>query len=206
MVFNILALVSILMMITLLRRLVNIFPSLMSCMARWKESVNLENSVKNSYDRDIIALGLVIPFCLVAERFDLYDLAFMDGMDENMRTGIIIGIFAAYIVIRALASMMVTTGRSRKKTYEAASKSAYTFFIILALLLTATGGILSFLDVDPTVIRSAMLWISAAIYGLFLIRKTQIFTSGFSILTSFLYLCALEIIPTGILIVPVLIF
>ncbi len=206
MVFNILTLISVLLIITLLRRLVNIFPSLMACMIRWKESVNLEASVKNSYDRNIIAVGMVIPFCLVAERFRIYELPFMESMDENMRIGVIAGIFAVYFLIRNLASMIVQTRKSRKKTYDTAHKAAYTFFITLTLALVATGGILSFLNVGPDTIRIAMIWISAVIYALFLLRKAQIFTSSFSIFTSFLYLCALEIIPTGILIVPVLIF
>ncbi len=206
MVFDILALISVLIMITLLRRLVNIFPSLMACMIRWKESVNLESSVKLSYDRSIIAVGMIIPFCLVAERFRLYNPSFMDGLNENLRTGLTFGIFAAYLLIRLLASMMVRTRKGRKKIFDTASKAAYTFFIILSLLLVILGGILSFTGVPDEVTKSAMLWVSAFIYALFLLRKTQIFASSFSIVTSFLYLCALEIIPTGILIAPVLVF
>ncbi len=51
-----------------------------------------------------------------------------------------------------------------------------------------------------------MLWVSAFIYALYMLRKFQIFASGFSILTCFLYLCALEIIPTGLLVASALIF
>ncbi len=206
MVFNILALISVLVFITLMRRLVNIFPSLMACMVRWKENVNIEASVKNSYDRNIIAIGMVIPFCLTAEKFNMYDLSFMGGMNENLRIGVTFGIFAAYLLIRQLAFMMVMTRKSRKKTYETARKASYTFFIILTLALVLTGGILSFIGISADIIRTAMLWISAFIYAVFLLRKTQIFASSFSILTSFLYLCALEIIPTGLLVAPVLIF
>ncbi len=206
MTFNIFALISVLIIITLLRRLVNIFPSLVACLLRWKESVNLEASVKNSYDRNIIAVGMIIPFCLVAGRFRLYAPSFMDGMSEDLRIGITFGVFSAYIMIRTLASMMVLTQKSKKKIYDTASKSAYTFFIILTILLLSVGGVLSFLDVSSDVIRNAMLWLSACIYALYMLRKTQIFASSFSIFTSFLYLCALEIIPTGVLIASALIF
>ncbi len=206
MLFNILALISVIIMITLLRRLVNIFPTLMSCLARWKESVNLEGSVKNIYDRNILALSMVIPFCLVADRFRLYDLSFMEGFSGNIRLGITLGIFFAYVMVRALASMMAHPHGGKKKTYEIADKASYTFFIILTAVLIAAGGLLSFINIDDSVIRSAMLWISAFIYALYLLRKYQIFASSFSIFTSFLYLCALEIIPTGLLIVPVLFF
>ncbi len=206
MLFNILALISTLMIITLLRRLVNIFPSLMACTVRWKENVNLEASVKNSYDRDIIALGMVIPFCLVAEKFNLYSPEFMENMSEPLKIGVIFGIFGVYCLVRILISMIIKSRKLNKKVYSTGTKASYTFFIILTLLLAATGGILSFADVNQVVIRNAMLWISAFMYAVHLLRKMQIFVSGFSVFASFLYLCALEIIPTGLLIASALIF
>ncbi len=206
MVFNILALISTLIVITILRRLVNIFPSLIACTVRWKENVNIEASVKQSYDRNIIAVSMVIPFCLVAERFRLYDPSFMEGMGENLRIAITFGIFVAYIIIRRLVSMMMQTRKVNRKIYGTAEKASYTFFIILALLLLLTGGILSFTGIENGFIKSAMLWVSAFIYALMLLRKTQIFCSNCSIFTAFLYLCALEIFPTGLLIASALIF
>ncbi len=205
MVFNILALISTVMVITLLKRLVNIFPSLVACMIRWKESVNLEASIKNSYDRNIIALSMIIPFCLIAEKFRLYDPSFMEGMGEDLRIGVISGVFAAYLIIRTLASMMAQPRKSRKKTFGPAVRAAYSFFIIQTLLLLAAGGVLSFIDIPAESIKSAMLWISAFIYALLLLRKLQIFASGFSIFASFLYLCALEILPTGLLVASALV-
>ena len=205
MLFDILALISTIIMITLLKRLINIFPSLIACMARWKESVNLEASVKNSLDRDMIAVACILPFCLVVGRFRLYDPAFIGNMEESMRTLVTIGIFLVYCSIRLMMSMTVRTHRNSGKSAKTAERCSYTFFIILTLILILTGGVLSFLNVDDGVIRSAMLWISAAIYSLFLLRKTQIFISGCSFFTAFLYLCALEILPTGILMISALI-
>ncbi len=206
MVFNILALISTLIILTLLRRLVYLFPSLVSCAIRWKENVNLEASVKNSYDRNIIAIGMIIPFGLVVEKFRLYTPSFMDGMDDDLRIGVIFGVLAGYYLVRILASMMVRTRRDRKKTFDTAAKASYTFFILLTLSLVAVGGVTAFTGIEETAIRSAMLWISAFIYAVLLLRKLQIFASGFSIFASFLYLCALEILPTGLLIASALIF
>ena len=96
MLFNILALTSLLVIIMLLRRLVNIYPSLLACMIRWKENVNLQMSVKLSRDRDILAVSMVIPFCLTVYRFGLYRPEFMSGMNENAGLGVTVGIFIAY--------------------------------------------------------------------------------------------------------------
>ena len=72
MLFNILVIFAFLVVLLLLRRLVGIMPSLLACVIRWKESVNLEASVKLSRDRDDMALAMIVPFCLVAFRFRLY--------------------------------------------------------------------------------------------------------------------------------------
>ena len=86
-----------------------------------------------------------------------------------------------------------------------AGYAAHTFFVILTLMLLAAGGIMSVTGTDETVIKTAMLWISAGIYLLFILRKFEIFVSSCSVFTAFLYLCALEIIPTGTLVISAII-
>lgn len=206
MLFNILALISLLTALLLLKTLVGIFPSLLACMIRWKESVNLDASVQLSRDRDITALVLIIPFSLTVTRFNLYAPSFMEPFNQNGRIGIILGIFILFILLRTFIERILRKNKINQKTYKTACKSSYSFFSILTLLLLLTGGILSFIDVAPEVIRNAMLWISATIYGLSLLRKTQILASGSSFFTGFLYLCALEIIPTGALVASAIIF
>ena len=205
MLFNTLALISLLLIISLLRRLVNIYPSLLACLIRWKESVNLEMSVKLSRDRNILAAALIIPFCLTAFRFDMYSPSFLEGLNETVRLLITIGIFLVYILLRWGLTSICRSSKSRKPAYATSVAAARTFFIILSLLLLASGGIMSFVDVDYKVIKDAMIWVSGAIYLLFLLRKTQIFASSYNFFTVFLYLCALEIIPTGVLVTSAMI-
>ena len=200
MLFNILALISVLICLSLLKRFTAIFPSLMACIIRWKESVNLEASVKLSNDRDKLAFAMLMPFCLVADRFCLYEPKFLSGFDGNMKLAITIGIFLVYFMLRTIAAKFYRPKGRSSKCYKIADKSALTFFIILTLILLAMGGVMTFMDVEPAMIKSAMLWVSAGIYTLSLLRKTQIFVSGCSIFTAFLYLCALEILPTGALV------
>ena len=206
MLFNTLALISLLIVLMLLNTLVGICPSLLACLIRWKESVNLDASVKLGRDRDIMALCMMIPFCLTVFRFRLYDPSWTDGMLPNPRLGAIIGIFAAYVILRSILEYVFRSKKMNPKTYKTACKSSYTFFSVLTLILLLTGGILSFRGVDPEGIKSAMLWISALIYALFVIRKFQIFVSSCSFFAAFLYLCALELIPTGAVIASAVIF
>ena len=206
MLFNILALISFFIILLLLKTLVGVLPSLLACLIRWKESVNLDASVQLGRDRDIMALTMIIPFCLTACRFNLYAPKWMEGIGEAGRLGMIIGIFIVFILLRKFLEHIWQPKKMNPKTYRTACKSAHTFFSILALLLLITGGAMSFFDVSEEVIKTAMVWISATIYLLFILRKSQIFISSCSFFTTFLYLCALEIIPTGALVASAIIF
>lgn len=205
MLFDILAIISTVSVIILMRRLLNIYPSLLACIIRWKESINLEASVKHSLDRNMFAVAMIIPFCLVVYRFGIYSPAFMEGINETFSLLIIIGIFGAYFALRRAMIRIMRPKKMNPKTYKAAICCAYTFFIILTLTLFFVGGIMALLKTDPIVTRTAIIWLSAIIYGIYIFRKTQIFTSSCSIFRGFLYLCGLEIFPTGVLVASALI-
>ena len=205
MLFNTFALISLLIIITLLKRLVSIFPSLLACLIRWKESVNLEMSVKLSRDRNILAIALVIPFCLTAFHWDLYSPSFTENLSQTAGLGTTTGVFFAYILLRWALTSICKSKKSRKSAYSTSVAAGRTFFIILTLLLMAIGGTMSFIGVEHQTIKDAMIWISGAIYLLFLLRRTQIFASSYNFFTVFLYLCALEIIPTGVLVTSAMI-
>lgn len=199
-VTDIVSLISLVVCITVLRRLIDIFPSLATSLIRWKESQNIFSSIRLSRDRSAIALSLVIPFCLLVTRYGLYSPSFLENFGTDARFGMTTGIFITYLILRACLEKVCAPNRRNKQTYWCGCRSADTFFILLTLFLLASGGIFHVFNVDPEVARSAMLWLSAVIYAIFLLRKTQIFTSSCSIFTAFLYLCALEILPTGALI------
>ena len=206
MLFNTLVLISFLICLLLLRRFVGIFPSLIACLVRWKESVNLDASVQLSRDRDIMSLAMIMPFCLTAGRFSLYSPSWFREFGADGRLGLTIGIVIGYILLRKGLEHILRPKKMNKKTYATACKSSHTFFIILTLVLMVMGGIMSFVNTSPMEIKNAMLWVSAATYAFFLLRKTQIFISSCSFFSGFLYLCALEILPTGALVASALIF
>ena len=206
MLFDILALISLLIAITLLKRLVDVFPSLMACMIRLKENFNIQLSLKMRTDRDLVSAAMYIPFCLIVYRFRLYSPSFLDGFTDNGRLGLTIGIISAYMLLRVACRYIFRLHSTSETTYKTASDSARTFFAVLTLLLLIVGSIFNFAEVPANTIKTAMIWISGGIYTLFIIRKTQIFHSSCSFFASFLYLCVLEILPTGALIASAVIF
>ena len=204
--FNTLALISVLAIMALLKTFVGVFPSILAATIRWKESINIESSVRLSRDRDLTAIAMTLPFCLTAFTFRLYNPDFIANLPDNARLWAIIGVVLSYIFIRKIVAIAVHPHKASKQASVAATKSANTFFILLTLVLLLVGSICSFFNASPNGIRLACLWLSALIYGLYLIRKLQIFASSCSLFVAFLYLCALEILPTGILVATDVIF
>ncbi len=206
MLIKILTVISILTTMLILKSLVSIFPSLMACLVRSKECFNLDASVKLSRDRNLLACAMILPFCLIVNKFNLHKAGTLLTLPEDIQLLIIIGVMLFYILFRETVYKLFRPHRMPKKAYTTAGTTAHTFFVILTLALLATGGIVTVLGMDPEVATTAMLWISIGIYTIFLIRKFQIFISSCSVFAAFLYLCALEIIPTGTLVVSAIIF
>ena len=204
--FNALALISVVVVMIFLKTIVEILPSVLACLIRWKENINIEASVRLSRDRDFSTIAMLIPFCLTVFRFRIYNPDFISNLPDSPRLWAIIGIFSAYLLIRKAATLMVHPRRMPQKTLSATEKSANTYFILLTLILLLVDSTCSFFDATQNAIRLTSLWLSSLIYGLYLIRKLQIFASSCSLFTAFLYLCALEILPTGILVISDVIF
>jgi hypothetical protein len=206
MLFKILSLISLFVMMLALRTLVEVFPSLMACLIRAKESINLEASAQLSRGRNVLSLCLVMPFCLVVWQKGLYTASFMAGLNENLRFCVIVGIFLIFVLTRLILERILKPKAVSSKTYDTACRTARTFFSLLTLILLAMGGIMAVLGTPADIVRNAMLWVSAAIYLVFLLRKFQILMSSASFFAAFLYLCALEIIPTGAIVASAIIF
>ena len=203
---DILAAGSLLVTILLLKKIVNVFPAMMACVLRWKESVNLEASVKLSRDRTLIAISMIVPFCLIVERFDLYSPRFLSGLDSCSRIAVIIAIFIAYLALKAFSAFISKPGKLALKNYRTACMSFATFFVLIVYVLLSVGGIAGLFELENGPVKCSMLWISIAFYFIYIIRVFQIFISSYSIFAAFLYLCALELIPTGLLVVLAFVF
>ena len=206
MLFDILALISLLFIIAILKRIASILPSVTACLFRWKENISIDISLKLRIERDLTAAAMLIPFCLLATRYRLYSPDFMDGLSENATLGITAGIFISYLLLRLLLITVVRPKKMSSGLYHAATSSEHTYFILLTCSLLVVGGIMSLSDANPQTIKVAMFWLSGALYLVFLVRKLQILMSGCNLFMSFLYLCALEILPTGVFIASAVIF
>ena len=206
MMFDTLALISTLIAIALLHRFINIFPSLMACTIRWKENINIHNSLKLRTDRNLLSLAMILPFCLCIYHFQIYKPGFLDTMTETLKLTSVIGVFVIYTILRSILYFSLKPPKGHDETFMAAHYAARTFFILLTLTIIAVAGCLSLFNVPVETTQSVIFWLTGGIYLIFILRKIQILLSGYSFFMSFLYLCALEILPTGVLVSSVVIF
>jgi len=198
--------VSALFFLFFLRMAIDIIPSQIGAVLRSKELVNLENSASLARNRTIIAVVMLIPFLTLIAGYRIYDPGFLSGISGNAYFFSVVAVFTAYVLIReglaALFPVRPLDGRVRK----AAHKSAFTFFITITELGFLSAAFISFLPVATDVAKTAIIIIISVLYIVYFLRKTQVLSMGCNIFQTFLYLCALEILPTGLLVVSALVF
>lgn len=185
---------------------VSIFPgiclSLLGCIVRWKESVNLHASVSLSRMRDYAAWLLLPTFLLLCSEYDIYPPVWpFETWPSIARTSLI---FAAYLLVRALCNLVFRGRKIARKDFFCAICCQRNFFVILVFIMAFTFCICSVFDIAHETAGDILGLEIVVVYAVHLIRKTQIFTYYVGFLAGFLYLCTLEILPTGLLIAPLL--
>lgn len=193
--------VSVLLFLLVLRSFLSVMPYLFDSILRARGSAALEHSVRVSRDRNLVAVVLVIPAILLAFRYRLYDPSFVRDLEPDLRLGVIGGVFIGYLVLRFLLYLWARP-RRRYDEYQLAYRAGYTFFIMLMLLALVTVGVLYVLKVPDLIVRTFLLAEAGLVYLVYLLRRGQILSISCNPLTTFLYLCGLELLPTAALVLP----
>ena len=196
---SVLMVVFILLALMTLKSFIGILPFLSDSVLRARGSAALENSVRVCRDRNIIALVLLLPAVLLLYRYRLYDPDYVQGMSPDLRMLTVAGVFIGYLLLRFLLYLWLKP-RRRSDDYQLAYRAGYTFFILMMLLILVTVGVLYLFHVNDLTVR-IFIWAEAAfVYLIYLLRRGQILSLVCNPLTTFLYLCALELLPTALLI------
>ena len=197
---SILVAVFVVLMILLMNTFLQLLPFIADSLMRARGSAALENSVRVSRDRNTVAMIMMLPAFLLAFRYRLYDPDFIAAYSGDARLWLIGACLTAYLFLRLIIYLLLKP-RRRYENYQVAHHASYTFFIILVLLLLSTAGVLSIFKIQDSTMRMVLYVETASVYLVFLIRRSQILSLSCNQFRTFLYLCALELIPTAALIV-----
>lgn len=198
--FTVLVLAFMLAAILFLPRFLSIAPLLFDSLFRARGSVSLETSVRASNDRRLIAAVLLIPAALLTYRYRIYDAAFLRDLSEGWRLLAVMGVILVFALLR-LALYNILKPRRNNDFYRLARRTSYTYFILLVILALVSVGVLALFGCDDNLVRKVILIETILLYLSFLVRRAQILALSCNPLRTFLYLCALEVIPTSALVV-----
>lgn len=182
-----------------LNRFLQLLPYLADCVFRARGSADLERSVRVSSDRNLLALTFLIPLVLFMYRYRLYSPSFLQVLDANAQMLAILGVVVVYLLLRQLL-YVVLRPRRKKDDYQLAHRSAYTYFILLMLLVLPTVGVSALFGCNDLIVKLLIDVEVLIVYGLYLLRRAQFLAHFCNPFRTFLYLCALEFLPTGLLV------
>ena len=203
-VASLLVALSVLLFLLALRSFLNILPYLADNILRARGSAALENSIRVSRDRNLVAAVFIIPAILLIYRYRLFDIAFFDTLSPDMRLLAIAGVFIVYLALRYLLYRWLRP-RRRYDDYQMAYRAGFTFFILLMMLALVTVGICYILGLSDLTVKTFLLVEAGVTYLVYLFRRGQILSTSCNSLTTFSYLCGLELLPTALLVVPAVI-
>lgn len=203
-VASVLVAVSVLLFLLALRSFLNVLPYLADNIFRARGSAALENSVRVSRDRNLVVTVFLVPAILLIFRYRLFDIALFDALSPDMRLLAVAGVFLAYLLVRFLLYRWLRP-RRRYDNYQMAYRAGYTFFILLMMLALVTVGVCYVLRLPDLTVKTLLLVETGVMYLLYLFRRGQILSTSCNTLTTFLYLCGLELLPTALLVVPAVI-
>ena len=200
MVNRIAVMVLVILLILSLPDLIRLYPQLLRCMSRWKGNLELEHSVSLARTRNNVALVAGIAVCLIADRWQLADPSFRQDAPESFKLAITAALLTG---TAALHRLFYVATKFRSLTNEYASTLRHTVFnylILLTSLMLVTVLLTAAFRVPDAVVRKVLNAECIVFYVVHLIRFTEILRSRCGLLATFLYLCALEILPIGILV------
>lgn len=187
--------------IILLDRFLEIFPFLIGGFFRKNSIIKLEDSVRHSRDRGYIAMAAIIPFCLILSRYELFLPDIIAGLTAGMRTLCLFGMFAVYMAVRQLFAVILRPSGG-SENYWLSFRSGSNFFVLLVLAMAATVGIGVLTGMTDALVSIVLYAEMGLVAFIFIVRRIEILSLSFNLLPTILYLCTLEILPVGIVVVP----
>lgn len=183
-----------------MRNFVILLPSLYESFIRRKGCANMEGKMVLVRARSITGLSLILPFCMVACKYNLLPLDIFEKLSPNLVLAAYVVGFFAYLMFRAILNWQLEPKNRSKDAWNIGHGSAISYFIIMTIFTLIDICILNLLGMDYMFIRKTIYYILGFVYALAVLRRIQILRVSCNSFTIILYLCGLEIFPLGILI------
>ena len=193
------ALFTLLVLMTL-KNFLNISHDLLAGISRWKACLNIEGSIQKMEDRNLLGYIYTIPIAMMADRYSFIPASLAGTVPAQWHCLVPLGAILAWLFVKHFNFKVLELKARRAETLRIAHKSFYNYWILAAILMVMTAGAMALLHTPEPAARGVLLYELGGMYLIGLLRESQILGSAYSPIGVFLYLCALELIPTGALV------
>lgn len=198
---NIALIVMAVMTILFLRRLVDVLPWLFKGLFSFRKLLAMQQSMRLIRERNSLTLMMLLCLCLVASRYGLYAPDFFSDFSPGAQSlCIIAAMLAVGVFRRLLLSFFALNTHVGGETLASANHCAHDFIITAAVVLIPLCPILDVLTINHLIIKTLSYDVLLVLYIVFLVRKGQFLSKFCKQFNTILYLCGLEILPVGMLI------
>lgn len=178
-----------------------ILPDLIASLTLARANISLEHSLSTARARNSTAIVMTLPFCLLADRFRIFDNPFTQNTIPELSLVFTFAVFTGFLLARRLLWELCT---KRVFKYSDAGKAShfcfYNFFIWLSFLWITTYLLLAVFHLQDSVYQVVLLIEAGLVYLIALLRTMQILASNCNLLSTILYLCGLELLPIAMLV------
>ncbi len=182
------------------RDFVQMLPMLLSTIDRAKANVSLERSLGSARLRNRIAFVSILPFCIIVDRFALYSPRCFQLLPQGFSVFLVMLVLLVYWTLRHFIFAAVRSSRIPAEISDTIHRAPYNYFIVLVVMMLLTVGVLATTNCTDGTARTILLVEAAVVYLFSLVRVGQFLKYNCNVFITFLYLCALELLPTGILV------
>lgn len=197
---------AILLVVFMLPLIIETLPTVLSGLFRNKPILNLDNNISQARTRNQVAWTSLFIIALLAARYDLADFRFLHKMSDGIATLAVLGILFSYFLLRRIVNAIPRPSGRKKEFFKAADSIWYNYVILLGLAMSLTAAADVVTGMNDLTVKSILLYEIAGTAAVLALRKLEILSNYCNLLLGFLYLCALEIFPAGLLIAASLLF
>lgn len=183
-----------------LRNIFNILPILLGSLSNRNISLNVEHIRNNYHNRNVTAYIMIIPTGMLAGRIGLLQPTLLKDVPLGWMILITVGFLLLYFLLRKTSLLFHIPNRISSDAWKVVQNGWMNYFIIGSFLSCLAGFPLVLFGVPERTASIVFLTIFGVLYIINFVRNTQIISRSCSIMATILYLCALEIIPTGALV------
>lgn len=184
------------------REILHIGPHIWKCATRWRWNLTIENSMQLVRARTWSAIAITPALTLLFSRYSGIDWSRLEWAQGIPGYLLPVILATAFIAFRHIAYIAIAGQARNSGTLRMAHNADGSYLILLAFILLPTAGALSVFNAADDTVRLVMLIESAVIYLAFLFHKSRILGLSYAHFRIILYLCGLELLPGGVLILP----